>query len=159
MGSTPSSPNGGSRKPIGARSCWWPSWVLTRRCSARPLPPARLLGRLGGSLAYPDAPGGGHPRRDRCNAAGLGGVGRPCEADLIGPETLPRRPDQARSSHKLLRRGRLMANVRYAVEHLDSSIRSLEGLSGTDHLTGLPNRREGEGRLANDIARTRRGGA
>jgi len=49
--------------------------------------------------------------------------------------------------------------VRYAVEHLDSSIRSLEGLSGTDHLTGLPNRRDGEGRLANDIARTRRGGA
>jgi diguanylate cyclase (GGDEF)-like protein len=54
--------------------------------------------------------------------------------------------------------GRLMAEVRYAVEHLDSSIRSLEGLSGTDHLTGLPNRREGEERLANDIARTRRGG-
>jgi PleD family two-component response regulator len=54
---------------------------------------------------------------------------------------------------------RLMDDVRYAVEHLDSSIRSLEGLSGTDHLTGLPNRREGEGRLANDIARTRRGGA
>jgi diguanylate cyclase (GGDEF)-like protein len=54
--------------------------------------------------------------------------------------------------------GRLMADVRYAVEHLDSSIRSLEGLSGTDHLTGLPNRREGEERLANDIARTRRGG-
>jgi diguanylate cyclase (GGDEF)-like protein len=54
--------------------------------------------------------------------------------------------------------GRLMADVRYTVEHLDSSIRSLEGLSGMDHLTGLPNRREGEGRLANDIARTRRGG-
>ena len=54
--------------------------------------------------------------------------------------------------------GRLMADVRYAVEHLDSSIRSLEGLSGTDHLTGLPNRREGEERLANDIARTRRSG-
>jgi diguanylate cyclase (GGDEF)-like protein len=54
--------------------------------------------------------------------------------------------------------GTLMADVRYAVEHLDSSIRSLEGLSGTDHLTGLPNRREGEERLANDIARTRRSG-
>jgi len=54
--------------------------------------------------------------------------------------------------------GTLMAEVRYAVEHLDSSIRSLEGLSGTDHLTGLPNRRQGEERLANDIARTRRGG-
>ena len=54
--------------------------------------------------------------------------------------------------------GKLMADVRYAVEHLDSSIRSLEGLSGTDHLTDLPNRREGEERLANDIARARRGG-
>jgi diguanylate cyclase (GGDEF)-like protein len=54
--------------------------------------------------------------------------------------------------------GRLMADVRYAVEHLDSSIRSLEGLSGTDHLSGLPNRREGEERLAGDIARARRGG-
>ncbi len=54
--------------------------------------------------------------------------------------------------------GRLMADVRYAVEHLDSSIRSLEGLSGTDHLSGLPNRREGEGRLAGDMARARRGG-
>jgi diguanylate cyclase (GGDEF)-like protein len=54
--------------------------------------------------------------------------------------------------------GRLMADVRYAVEHLDSTIRSLEGLSGTDHLTDLPNRREGEDRLANDIARTRRSG-
>jgi diguanylate cyclase (GGDEF)-like protein len=54
--------------------------------------------------------------------------------------------------------GKLMAEVRYAIEHLDSSIRSLEGLSGTDHLSGLPNRREGEGRLAADIARARRGG-
>jgi diguanylate cyclase (GGDEF)-like protein len=54
--------------------------------------------------------------------------------------------------------GRLMADVRYAVERLDSTIRSLEGLSGTDHLTGLPNRREGEGRLVEDIARVRRGG-
>jgi diguanylate cyclase (GGDEF)-like protein len=54
--------------------------------------------------------------------------------------------------------GRLMADVRYAVEHLDSSIRSLEGLSGTDHLTGLPNRREGEARMTADMARVRRGG-
>ena len=54
--------------------------------------------------------------------------------------------------------GRPMADVRYAVERLDSTIRSLEGLSGTDHLTGLPNRREGESRLAEDIARVRRGG-
>ena len=54
--------------------------------------------------------------------------------------------------------GRLMADVRYAVEHLDSSIRSLEGLSGTDHLTGLPNRREGEARMSADMSRARRGG-
>jgi diguanylate cyclase (GGDEF)-like protein len=53
--------------------------------------------------------------------------------------------------------GRLMADVQYTIDHLDSTIRSLEGLSGTDHLTGLPNRREGEGRLANDIGRARRG--
>jgi len=54
--------------------------------------------------------------------------------------------------------GRLMADVRYAVEHLDSSIRSLEGLSGTDHLTDLPNRREGESRMTADISRARRSG-
>jgi diguanylate cyclase (GGDEF)-like protein len=54
--------------------------------------------------------------------------------------------------------GRLMAGVRRAVEHLDSTISSLEGLSGSDHLTGLPNRREGEERLAADFARARRGG-
>src|SRR5215204_3289587 len=55
--------------------------------------------------------------------------------------------------------GRLMADVQHAVDHLDSTIRSLEGLSGTDHLTGLPNRREGEERLAADLARAKRGGA
>ena len=55
--------------------------------------------------------------------------------------------------------GRLMADVQHAVDHLDSTIRSLEGLSGTDHLTGLPNRREGEVRLAEDLARAKRGGA
>jgi diguanylate cyclase (GGDEF)-like protein len=55
--------------------------------------------------------------------------------------------------------GRLMAVVQHAVDHLDSTIRSLEGLSGTDHLTGLPNRREGEERLAEDHARAKRGGA
>jgi diguanylate cyclase (GGDEF)-like protein len=53
--------------------------------------------------------------------------------------------------------GRLMADVRRAVEHLDSTIISLEGLSGSDHLTGLPNRREGEERLAADFARAQRG--
>jgi diguanylate cyclase (GGDEF)-like protein len=55
--------------------------------------------------------------------------------------------------------GRLMADVQHAVDHLDSTIRSLEGLSGTDHLTGLPNRREGEVRLSEDLARAKRGGA
>jgi diguanylate cyclase (GGDEF)-like protein len=55
--------------------------------------------------------------------------------------------------------GTLMADVQHAVDHLDSTIRSLEGLSGTDHLTGLPNRREGEVRLAEDLARAKRGGA
>jgi diguanylate cyclase (GGDEF)-like protein len=55
--------------------------------------------------------------------------------------------------------GKLMANVQHTLDHLDSTIRSLEGLSGTDHLTGLPNRREGEVRLAEDHARAKRGGA
>jgi diguanylate cyclase (GGDEF)-like protein len=55
--------------------------------------------------------------------------------------------------------GRLMAGARHAIEYLDSTIRSLEGLSGTDHLTGLPNRRFGEERLAEDLARAKRGGA
>jgi diguanylate cyclase (GGDEF)-like protein len=55
--------------------------------------------------------------------------------------------------------GRLMANVQHAIDHLDSTIRSLEGLSGTDHLTGLPNRRKGEERLGEDHARAKRGGA
>jgi diguanylate cyclase (GGDEF)-like protein len=54
--------------------------------------------------------------------------------------------------------GRLMADVQYAVDNLDSTISSLEGLSGTDHLTGLHNRREGEERLAEDVAWVRRGG-
>jgi len=54
--------------------------------------------------------------------------------------------------------GKLMADVQHAVDHLDTRIRSLEGLSGTDHLTGLPNRREGEVRLGTDLARAKRGG-
>jgi diguanylate cyclase (GGDEF)-like protein len=54
--------------------------------------------------------------------------------------------------------GKLMADVQQALDHLDSTIRSLEGLSGTDHLTGLPNRCEGEVRLAEDHARAKRGG-
>ncbi len=54
--------------------------------------------------------------------------------------------------------GRLMADVRYAAENMDSTVRSLEGLSDTDHLTGLPNRRRGDERLAEEAARAERGG-
>ena len=52
--------------------------------------------------------------------------------------------------------GRLMADVRHALENLDATVRSLEGLSVTDPLTGLLNRREAEKRLAEDAARVRR---
>ena len=52
--------------------------------------------------------------------------------------------------------GRLMSEVQFAVEDLDATIHSLEILSGTDHLTGLLNRRTGEQRLAEDLARARR---
>ena len=53
--------------------------------------------------------------------------------------------------------GQLMAEVRYAIGYLDESIRSLEGLSVTDHLTGLLNRRQGEKLLAEEATRVRRG--
>ena len=69
--------------------------------------------------------------------------------DRTRPELPTGFPDEA---------GRLMAGTQRAVEHLDSTISSLEGLSGSDHLTGLPNRRAGEERLAEDFARARRGG-
>jgi diguanylate cyclase (GGDEF)-like protein len=52
--------------------------------------------------------------------------------------------------------GRLMREVQFAVEDLDATIHSLETLSGTDHLTGLLNRRTGEQRLAEDLARAKR---
>ena len=54
--------------------------------------------------------------------------------------------------------GRLMADVQYAVNHLDATISSLEGLSGTDYLTDLHNRREAEKRLVEDVARVKRSG-
>lgn len=54
--------------------------------------------------------------------------------------------------------GRLMADVRYTLQSLDTTICSLEGLSITDPLTGLLNRREVEKRLAEDAARIRRSG-
>jgi diguanylate cyclase (GGDEF)-like protein len=52
--------------------------------------------------------------------------------------------------------GKLMAEVQYAMEELDATIHSLEALSGTDHLTGLLNRRAAEERLAEDLARAKR---
>jgi diguanylate cyclase (GGDEF)-like protein len=55
------------------------------------------------------------------------------------------------------RAGRLMADVQYAIERLDAAMRSLDELASSDHLTGLYNRRAAEERLAEDIARARRG--
>jgi diguanylate cyclase (GGDEF)-like protein len=54
--------------------------------------------------------------------------------------------------------GRLMADVQYAVEHLDSVIRSLKEGSTKDYLTGAYNRRAAEERLAADLARAERDG-
>ena len=69
--------------------------------------------------------------------------------DQTRPELPTGFPDEA---------GGLMATVQRAVEQLDSTITSLEGLSGSDPLTGLPNRRAGEERLAEDFGRARRSG-
>ncbi len=52
--------------------------------------------------------------------------------------------------------GRLMANVQHTVEDLDTSVRPLQRLAGTDHLTGLLNRRAGEDRLSGDLSRAKR---
>jgi methyl-accepting chemotaxis protein len=52
--------------------------------------------------------------------------------------------------------GQLMADVQYAISNLDETIRSLEGLSATDHLTGVLNCRQGEKLLAEEAARVRR---
>jgi diguanylate cyclase (GGDEF)-like protein len=54
--------------------------------------------------------------------------------------------------------GRLMSDVQYAIDNLDTTIRSLGDLSGRDHLTGAHNRREAEKRLAEDVARAKRSG-
>jgi diguanylate cyclase (GGDEF)-like protein len=54
------------------------------------------------------------------------------------------------------RAGRLMADVRYAIEHLDEVICSLEERSTRDYLTGAYNRRTCEERLAGDLARAKR---
>jgi diguanylate cyclase (GGDEF)-like protein len=56
------------------------------------------------------------------------------------------------------RAGRLMADVQYAIERLDKAMASLDEQASTDHLTGLPNRRAAEERLAEDVARAGRGG-
>ena len=57
------------------------------------------------------------------------------------------------------RAGRLMADTQYAIEHLDEVIRSLEERSVKDYLTGVYNRRAGEERLAEDLARAERSGS
>ena len=57
------------------------------------------------------------------------------------------------------RAGKLMADVQHAVEQLDGVIRSLEERSAKDHLTGVYNRRAGEERLAQDLARAERSGS
>lgn len=53
--------------------------------------------------------------------------------------------------------GRLMADVQYTIERLDATLRSLGELATKDHLTSALNRRGGEERLAQDVARARRG--
>ncbi len=56
------------------------------------------------------------------------------------------------------RAGRLMADVQYTVERLDTAARSLEEQATRDHLTGAYNRRAAEERLAEDVKRAERGG-
>jgi diguanylate cyclase (GGDEF)-like protein len=54
--------------------------------------------------------------------------------------------------------GRLIADVRDVAERLEGSLRSLERQAVIDPLTGCYNRRAGERRLAEDLARAGRGG-
>lgn len=52
--------------------------------------------------------------------------------------------------------GQLMADAQYVVTRLDNALRELENISLTDHLTGVYNRRAGEQRLNEEIARAER---
>lgn len=52
--------------------------------------------------------------------------------------------------------GQLMADAQYVITRLDNSLRELENISLTDHLTGVYNRRAGEQRLSEEIARAER---
>lgn len=52
--------------------------------------------------------------------------------------------------------GTLMEGTQYTLRQLDEAIHRLEGVSDTDELTGLYNRRAGEKRLAEEVARAER---
>ena len=52
--------------------------------------------------------------------------------------------------------GQLMADAQYVITRLDNTLRELENISLTDHLTGVYNRRAGEQRLSEEIARAER---
>ncbi|HUL41295.1 MAG TPA: diguanylate cyclase [Burkholderiales bacterium] len=52
--------------------------------------------------------------------------------------------------------GQLMADAQYVITRLDNTLRELENISLTDHLTGMYNRRAGEHRLSEEIARAER---
>lgn len=52
--------------------------------------------------------------------------------------------------------GQLMADTLYVITRLDNALHELENISLTDHLTGVYNRRAGEQRLQEEIARAER---
>lgn len=52
--------------------------------------------------------------------------------------------------------GRLMEGTQYTLRQLDETIRRLERVSAIDELTGIYNRRAGEKRLAEEVARAER---
>lgn len=52
--------------------------------------------------------------------------------------------------------GRLMEGTQYSLEQLDATIQRLERVSDTDDLTGMYNRRAGEKRLTEEVARAER---